>query len=87
MTKITITDPSEAAPDGDGTWTGYWSIDIEEYGHIGDPDEREQFSELVASMNVAPSALPDLNDPADAADFFEEVAEGIRALDEVAEAE
>lgn len=82
MTKIIITDPSEAAPNGDGTWTGYWSVEIEEYGHIGDAGEGEEYAELVASINLAPSIGPNADSPEEVAEFCEELGEAFRALAE-----
>lgn len=55
--RITITDPTEAAPNGDGTWTGYYSVEVEANG------------KLLADVNVAPEVLPDYDDPQDLRDL------------------
>ena len=55
--RLTITDTTEPAPNGDGTWTGYYSVEIEAYG------------ELLADVNVAPEVLPDFEEPQDLRDL------------------
>jgi len=69
MTKFIITDPSEAAPNADGQWTGYWSLDIVEYGE-----------EVVASMNFSPDMVPNVEDPDQLAETFEEMATAFRGI-------
>jgi len=73
MTRFIITDPSEAAPNADGQWSGYWSLNIEE-NH-----------ELLASINLAGAALPDVDDPEELAEVFDELGEAFRALDDLEE--
>ncbi|MCD2202755.1 hypothetical protein [Halobacterium sp. KA-6] len=66
--KLTITDPSDLNP---GT-TGYYSLEIERNGTIE------------ATVEVSPEyladSLPDVEDPEDLAEFFEEAAAGARAM-------
>lgn len=63
MSKIVISDPSEGT-----TWSGYWSIVIEDDG------------EVMADLNLAPELVPDINDP----DELAELGETIRQSAQVA---